>query len=293
MKNNDPVIEKIRDWGKIRKNIFGILLTGSRANPKVEPDIFSDYDVVLITNDLPDYRDRDNWLEDFGKILVMFRDTIKNPRIGNIDTYTRLVQYKNGMRIDFSLWSVEFFSHIKNLEKLPDFLNIGYRIILDNRTISKDFKKPEFRGYKTKKPEKEEYKKNTNDFWWDLIYVAKALKRDEVYFSKFMMEKIQFELVLRMVEWYIAMTEKWVINPGKSGRHLKKLLPENEWHQLSSTFTGMDKKDNWRCLFGMADFYRKIAKRVADGLKFVYPDETDKGVMKYINDIKNKENIEF
>ncbi len=173
---------------------------------------------------MAEFRDSDKWLEFFGEVMVMFKDAINNPEIDNIKTYTRLVQYNDGLRIDFNLWSKNFFSILIKMVRLPDFLDTGYEIIYDRMDITKNLKQPNYSGYKIDKPEKEEFMNNVNSFWWGIIYVAKALKREELFFAKYMLAHIRFKFLKRMIEWYINMKNNRKINPGKCGREFKNIF---------------------------------------------------------------------
>lgn len=49
-----------------------MLLFSSRANPEASVDIFSDYDILLAVTDIHRFHSDDRWLEDFGKVLVVY-----------------------------------------------------------------------------------------------------------------------------------------------------------------------------------------------------------------------------
>ena len=78
------------------------------------------------------------------------------------------------------------------------------------------------------------------------------------------------------------MKNNWKINPEKCGREFKKYLSDDEWNELSETFTGFESEDNWECLFNLLDFYRKIPIEVSINLGYEYPKQTDKEVTKYM-----------
>lgn len=175
---------------------------------------------------------------------------------------------------------------MKKKDNLPDFLDIGYEIIYDRNNVTIDLEQPRYSGYNIDIPEKRVFLNSVNSFFWDIIYVAKALKREELFFAKFMLEDIRFKFLQRMIEWYISMNNDWKINPGKCGRGFKKYLSTDEWNELSETFTGFESEDSWECLFNLMDFYRKIAIEVSINLGYEYPKQTDKEVTKYMKKIK-------
>ena len=77
----EEVIKSLIEWGERRKPVRAMLLTSTRAVPNAHVDDLSDYDVVLVVEDIhPFYEDR-GWLNDFGKVLVVYWDPIYSDRI--------------------------------------------------------------------------------------------------------------------------------------------------------------------------------------------------------------------
>jgi len=85
--------------------VRAMLLTSSRADPKAHLDLFSDYDVILVVTDIhPFFEDR-TWLQDFGQVLVVYRDPIRLDY--GLEAFAYITQYEDGTKIDFTLWPVE------------------------------------------------------------------------------------------------------------------------------------------------------------------------------------------
>lgn len=90
---SDQTVAKLRKWATERDSIRAMLLTRTRANPHAILDSLSDYDIVLVVDDiLPYYEDR-NWLDNFGEVWVTYWDPIyKSPQTG-IEIFGNVVQY--------------------------------------------------------------------------------------------------------------------------------------------------------------------------------------------------------
>jgi len=72
-------------------------------------------------------------------------------------------------------------------------------------------------------PVLEEFLSVVNGFFWDSVYVAKNLKRDELFYAKFVMDNvIRFGTLQKMIEWYLGIRNGWPVRPGKYGRWFKK-----------------------------------------------------------------------
>lgn len=286
MRNKKEVLNEVVEFAKRNKVIDVLLITGSMVNPNAETDIFSDLDVVIITNSpLTFVRDK-SWSNKFGEVMVSFNDKFK---LEGITTYTSLNLYKDYIRIDFSIWPIKLIDKISNQKKLPEFLDVGYKVLYDKKGITKKMSTPTHKAYQSEKPTEEEYNKVVNNFWWDITYIAKYLWRDQLYFAKYMDYFIKFNLMQPMIEWLIGVDNNWKINPGKHGSEFKKYLDEKIWRELEGTFSGVDIEENWNSMFKMMNLFSKISKKVAYRLRFEYPQKLEDDVKKYLRKIKSQE----
>src|SRR5215216_3537738 len=164
------VISKLVQWAEERDSIRAMLLTSTRAIPNALTDIFSDYDVVLVVEDIhPFFEDR-SWLEDFGEVLVVYWDPIyMDPQYG-IEKVANVTQYADGLKIDFTLWPVELLREIIQSSLIHPELDAGYRVLLDKDDLTSGMKPPTYRSYIPTPPTQEEYQKAIHDFFSDAPY---------------------------------------------------------------------------------------------------------------------------
>ena len=105
--------------------VRAMLLTSTRAQPEAAPDIFSDYDVVLVLADIhPFFSDR-SWLSDFGEVLVVYWYPIDPEPDYGIEQTGNVAQYTDGLKIDFRLWPVALLERIAQGPVLPPGLDAG------------------------------------------------------------------------------------------------------------------------------------------------------------------------
>ena len=286
MRDKNNVLQDVIKFAENNKNIEALLITSSMANPKAETDIFSDLDVVIVTDNPKIFVNNKDWCNQFGEIMVSFNDNFK---LEGITSYTSLVLYKDYIRIDFSIWPTELLKKIAEYNKLPAFLDIGYEVLYDKNNLTTELNEASNQAYQTNKPNKHEYERVVNNFWWDITYIAKYLWRDQFYFAKYMDYFIKYNLLQPMVEWLIGVENNWEVNPGKQGSNFKKHLNDKLWQELMATFSGSDFQENWDSTFKMMDFFSKTAKKVAYRLRFEYPQNLEEDVREYIEKIYNKE----
>ena len=279
----DDVFKKLIQWAGQRSSIRAMLLTSTRAVPGATVDDLSDYDVILILEDIhPFYEDR-SWLEDFGDVLVVYWDPIyPDPEHGSEKT-ANVTQYADGLKIDFALWPIELLQKIVQAPVLQAELDAGYRVLLDKDHLTRDMKPPTHRAYIPTRPTNEAYQLLINDFFTDVPYMGKCLLRGELLPAKWCLDFDMKHVHLRpMLEWRMGVEHNWSVPTGSLGKGLKKKLPPEIWSRLEDTYAGANIQDNWEALFRTITFFREVAMQVGAGLGYEYPLELDQRVTAFV-----------
>jgi aminoglycoside 6-adenylyltransferase len=199
-----------------------------------------------------------------------------------------IVQYSDGLKIDFSLWPVALLEGITRLPALPAELDAGYRVLGDKDRLTTGLRAPTFTGYVPAPPDEGTYQTNVNDFFIGVPYVAKCLLRDEVLPAKWCLDyDMRYVYLLPMLEWRMECDHGWSVSPGINGKGLKKRLPSEIWAELEATYAGAGIEDNWKSLFRTIAFYRRVAREVGEHLGYVYPEELDRRVTAHARRMRN------
>jgi aminoglycoside 6-adenylyltransferase len=288
----NDVINKLVQWAEQRSSIRAMLLTSTRAIPNASVDILSDYDVILVVEDIhPFFEDR-NWLGDFGAVLVVYWDPIHPESDYGIEIFANVTQYADGLKIDFTLWPVELMRKIVQAPALPAELDAGYRILLDKDRLTEGMKPPTYTAYIPVPPTNEMYQKWVEDFFSDAPYVAKCLQRGELLPAKWCLDYDMKHVYLRpMLEWHVALNHGWSLPVGCLGKGLKKHLPPEIWSHLESTYAGADIADNWEALFRTIELFGQVAIEVGEGLGYAYPHDLDQRVTNYVQQMQHQEHF--
>jgi aminoglycoside 6-adenylyltransferase len=286
--SHDPrkVIRCLTRWAERRDPVRAMLLTSTRANPSAPVDILSDYDAVLVVEDVrPFFEDR-SWLGDFGEVLVAYWDPINPEPDHGIERTGNVVQYADGLKIDFGLWSVALARRIVRAPALPDELDAGYAMLLDKDGLFDGMPPPTHEAYVPDRPDEETYLTVVNDFFSDAPYVAKCLWRDELMPAKWCLDYDMKHNYLRpMLEWRMERDHGWSEPTGNLGKGLKKRLPTGIWEELEGTYVGAGIEDNWEALFQTMALFRRVATEVAADLGYAYPLDLDRRVTAYVREI--------
>lgn len=131
--SHDPreVVRRLVRWANGKNFIRAVLLTSTRANPHAPVDILSDYDVVLVVEDIRPFFEDPSWLVDFGYVLVAYWDPIYPDPHHGIERTGNVVQYADGLHIDFWLWPVVLARRIAQTVDLSADLDDGYDMLMD------------------------------------------------------------------------------------------------------------------------------------------------------------------
>jgi aminoglycoside 6-adenylyltransferase len=99
------VIHSLSQSASALEAIRAVLLTSTRAIPEAKVDALSDFDVILVMDD-------HTWLDEFGEVLVAYWDPIHPDPLFGIDRCANVIQYRHGLKIDFTLWPVTLLQQI-------------------------------------------------------------------------------------------------------------------------------------------------------------------------------------
>jgi aminoglycoside 6-adenylyltransferase len=271
------VIEKARADASIR----AVLLNGSRANPNIETDKFQDFDIVYIVNDLQTFVSDHSWVDYFGKrIIWQLPDEMD---LGNgdkkrMDSFTYLMQFEDGNRIDLTL----LVHGNKNSNYKLNSLSIVW---LDKDNLFSDIPTSNEADYLIRKPTEKQYQDTCNEFWWVSTYVAKGLMRNEITYAKEMLETVVRPMFMKMIEWHIGTETKFSVSFGKCGRFGKKYIPEETYEKILKTYSNHELKNNWDALFLMTELFGMFSISVSDKMSFSYNQIEEKNVSNYLREL--------
>jgi aminoglycoside 6-adenylyltransferase len=283
--SQDPVIQRLIQWGEAQTAVRAMVLTSSRTNPNAPVDLFSDYDVILAVTDIgPFFEDR-TWLGDFGKVLVVYRDPIQLDH--GLEKFAYITQYEDGTKIDFTLWQLQIARLIARDPKLPEDLDVGYTILLDKDRLTDGLKPPTYRAHIPTPPTEAVYRTVVEIFFHEATYVAKHLWRDDLMPAKYNLDYAMKAVNLRqMMEWRMEVDHNWSVKPGAYGKGLEKRLAPELWSELEETYTGAGIEENWDAMFRTIDLFHKVAIQVAASLGYDYPHDLDRRMTAYLHNVK-------
>lgn len=287
LRPNDSILQQLIAWAESQVMVRAMLLTSTRAIPHVTPDRLSDYDIILIVQDIhPFYHDR-SWLQAFGQVLVGYWDQIQPEPDYGIACFSNVIQFADGLKIDFTLWPVALLQRIVAEPRLPAELDAGYQILLDKDQLTSGMAHPTYQAYIPTRPTEQVYQTFVEEFFSDAPYVAKCLWRDELLPAKWCLDYDMKHVYLRrLLEWCVEVEHNWSVPTGALGKGLKQQVSPAIWSHLERSYAGAGLEENWEALFQTVALFRQAARTVAAALGYTYPEELDRGVMAYVQEIR-------
>ncbi len=283
MRKEDEVISLILNIAKTDDRIRAVLLNGSRANPNTKKDKFQDFDIVYIVNEIDSFLADHSWIDVFGERLILQMPNEMN--LGEADdshdenpSFSYLMLFEDGNRIDLTLFPADK----SETAFKQDSLTIS---LLDKDGLSKRLPTPTDKDYLIKPPSEKEFTDCCNEFWWVSTYVAKGLWRDEIIYSKDILEKPVRAMFLKIIEWYIGIDTNFTVSFGKCGKNIKEYVSPELYDKILSTYPEADKNNIWKALFIMTELFSNLAKKIATRLNFIYNSDEEQKVIRYLKGV--------
>jgi aminoglycoside 6-adenylyltransferase len=281
MRSEKEMFDLFLDFAKNDERIKVVGMEGSRTNINIPKDDFQDYDITYIVTDVDSFTKNDDWLDIFGKRIIMQKPEDMDLFPAEEDWfYSYLMIFEDDIKIDLKIVPVELLNIYLKRDKL-------IKIILDKDGLVANPPVPTDEDYWIYKPSAAYFDDCCNEFWFVSTYIAKGLFRKELLFASYHMEQIARVELFNMLSWKIGIDFGYGSSIGKHNKFIDKYLAENEWNLLMKTYC-MDSFENcWTALESAHILFRQASYYIADKLGYDYPDY-DVQITNYINKHKNK-----
>lgn len=281
----DSVESELIAWGESQDDVRALILTSTRAQPGANTDAYSDYDIIVFTDNVGDRYHHRDWLSTFGEVVISWWDPLETAPGTEVLTTGNIVYYPGTRKIDFTLWPVAMSALIA--ENLPAELDAGYRVLLDKDGLTDRWPSSTYQAYLTRLPDAEAYLDLINSFFIGVPYVETALVRGELLPAKWVLDyDMRYEYLLPMLEWYAVAVQGEPVRIGNHGKGLQKLLPASIWARLEQTYSGMNIAENRAALHAMVRLFRDVAIDVGAAIGVGYDEELHERVMKHVRNLE-------
>jgi aminoglycoside 6-adenylyltransferase len=276
MRTENEILECLLNFAGSTEEVRAVILNGSRVDPAVSCDFFSDYDVIYCVRDPSVFIHNLHWMNNFGERIVIQHNIIDKD---HLSWHVYLMIFKDGTRLDLTFFPIDSAKMLSE-----DSLT---KVLLDKDKVFEITESPNDFVYWIKKPAQKVYDEVINEFWFCSTNVAKGIWRKELCYASQMYSIIVHPCLVRVLEWHVGMENNWKISTGKFGKFLQNYLSENIWDQFEKTFPNSDYNEIWNSLFISCDLIRQFGPSLAQKLDFSYPFKDDSKVSNYLSAIRS------
>lgn len=273
---SDQILMRIVDWANEEEPIRALILEGSLAS-KEEADDLSDYDINMFITDPQPYVQDDSWLSLLGDIWVSIPEKVVHKRTAYA---SRLVIFKDGIKVDFVMYSTDVLKEFATAGRLPENYDVGYRVLLDKDRMTDKLPAPSFMGYRSGRPTSKDFTDCVSEFWFEAYHVAKYLKRNDLWPARFRDWNTKI-LLLRMIEWHERGKHGWNYRTNPTGKNMQSWVSPDILGELSRSFAHSDREDNWQALFATFNLFGRISRETAKLIGCTYPADLENNIVAF------------
>lgn len=276
MRTPQEMFDLILSVAKEDDRIRAVTMGGSRANKECPVDIYQDFDIGFYVDDVAPFWDNDGWIaEKFGKPALMQKPESMEliPPDGD-GKFVYLMVFPDGNRIDLCITAEKYEDDGEPMIVLLDKDGTFPKI-----QIAEDY-------WYIDKPTEKQFVDCCNEFHWCLNNVAKGIARDELSYTMEMLNDCVRSMLVLMLEWYVGVEHDFQISAGKSGKYLKKYLPENVYKRFQATYPNAETTSMWEAAFEMLSLFGDVARAVAEKLEFTYNEAEENGIENYMIQVR-------
>ena len=267
-------------WAQKESPIRAIILQGSRAAGT--QDKVSDYDLAVFCSSDELYTQSEAWLSSIGHVWICVHEKIQWKAR---EIPTRLVIFEGGTKVDFAFFSIKDLLDLTKASALPDEYNRGYSVLLDKDSVAGSMPQPTNKEPAAEKPMKKEFLRVIEEFWFEAYHVAVYLKRLDLWSVKFRSNAMH-GFLLQIIEWHSEARDGWLQKSPPLGKRMSSWIDQPTRDALQGVFAHFDAGDSWKSLLHTIDLFRRLAKDVAERLKFNYPESMDQHISVFIKSLR-------
>ena len=253
MRTESEMLNLILQTAKSLK-VEAIAMSGSRTNPKAPKDVFQDYDVVYVVDDLDNLTSDLSWLDQFGTRIIEQHNILGNRRL-------YLMLFEDGNRIDLTLCPTEYIQEWVDSEA-------GFTVLEDKKGLFEPYF-PSPQRFWTSPASEIEFEKACNEFWWVSAYVVKGIcRKQDIYATGHLYGICQQEL-LKVLAWQVA-SDRGTVDIGKNYKYLFQYLPTEKEKEFSALLAFSSVEKLTQSLFATMQLFHREAQILAQKMSFAY-----------------------
>ena len=279
----DALEQRVVAWCEARRDIRAALVVGSRARDDHPADDWADLDVGIVCEKPARYLKDLGWLARIGTPLVasmdpsgvtvhvLFEDGADGGfafiPLGTVKTALRLLPI--AMRFPGVARALPGGKAIlRSVEEAKEYYRRGSRIIIDKDGLgARMMALFPATSVAAEPPSAEEFAGSVRQFWFAAVWMAKHLRRGELWRTLGESGEGQLRvLLLRMIEWRTRADRGWDVDVWENGRFIEEWAAPETLAALRGVLSHYDEAYAWRSLDAAMDLFARLSQDVASRL---------------------------
>jgi len=267
-------LDKVLDIARNKESVRLVVMNGSRVNPNIAPDKYQDYDIVFYVFNYKEFLKDNAYLNTLGEVLVKQYSSDQRDGSLNIeDSFIYMIQFKDGNRLDLTIRDIKYAVADFNDDSLS-------KVLLDKEGLSL-IDNPNESSYYVKPITKEDFNFCINEFYWVCPYIAKSVKREQLFYAIKHLDIIRHELET-MIDWWIGDKHNFKISVGKGKSRYKDLLPEDIYNQYILTYPNINEKNIINALIVSINLFDYLANELKEKYNLKYSTDLKLEMLSYL-----------
>lgn len=269
---------RIAQWAATRSEIRLILVVGSRARQSPPADRWADLDLHLFCTQFDHLLAELGWLECLGDVWTWLSDELGE------GVPQRLVLFHGGDKVDFAFYPMQAVEKMGASQRLEEVYWRGFYPLLDKDAWFARLPSGPLRGHRHAKPTEEQFQQVIHAFWYGAVYVAKQIRRGNLWVAKYRDWTMKTDL-LQMMEWHAWAVHGWECDTFHDGHFLTHWTDPQTVTALEGVFGRFDPLESWQALFNTLALFRRLTSQTALLWKFEEATVLDQQVTSYIHQL--------
>jgi len=252
----DLIQAAVADWAREREDVRAVLVVGSQVRSGVPADRWSDLDVGLFVDEPRRLAEDATWVEEFGTPVLTFLEPT-----GFGAQVERRVLYETGEDVDFPMLEASTWQEFGAHPEAQDVLSRGYRLLYDELGLEAELAAvtppPAL-----ELPDSAAFEELASDFWYHALWVAKKLRRGEVYTALLCLDGYLKMRLVTLLEWHARALDPSV-DTWHNGRFLERWADPGALAALESAYAHYDLRDVTRALWATIDLWQAVEEETA------------------------------
>ncbi len=276
MLDHDELTARFIAWATTHDEIRAAIQVGSGARSDHPADEWADMDIMMFSTTPEAFAADGRWLEELGEVWA----AMPSRTAGNDPEW--LVAFEDGIFVDFVSLPDSMLKQFQDAHALPEIYQRGSRLLVDRDNVLPPIMPSSFKSPTYTPPTAAEFERGLNSFWYGCMYIARQLRRGDVWRVKLMESNFLADLT-GFIEVHTHATRGWEIDTWHMGRFMQEWADPAVLEALQNIHADGDIMNCWNALIVRMNLVRRIAREIAQSMDFSYPellDERATGVCK-------------